>query len=170
MEPLTWGFIGTLVGTVVGASASIITTHINARNSIKIQNDLENYKRQEIFREFQRDNYLKLQETFHKALRLVSLLHLEDIKKYKETGKWQQTILNSENDKNLMIALRDLSFYEERIESDQLRNEFKGLRKKISSVSRTSSQDESDAIMMDLMKNDFDRIMTDLGTELRKNY
>ena len=85
MEPLTWGFIGTLVGTLVGAAASIITTHINARNAIKIQNDLENYKRQEIFREFQRDNYLKLQETFLKALRLVSLLHLEEIKKYKKT-------------------------------------------------------------------------------------
>ena len=69
-----------------------------------------------------------------------------------------------------MIALRNLSFYEERIESDQLRNEFKGLRKKMSSVSRTSSQDESKAIMVDLMINDFDKIMTDLGTELRKNY
>ena len=170
MEPLTWGFIGTLVGTVVGASASIITTIINARNSSKIQNDLEKYKRQETFREFQRDNYLKLQEIFHKALRLVSLLHVEEIKNFNETGKWQKTILNSENDRNLMIALRDLSFYEERIENDQLREELKSLRKKISSVSRTSSKSESDKIMLDLMKNDFDRIMTNLGIELRKNY
>ena len=170
MEPLTWGFIGTLVGTVVGASASIITKIINARNSSKIQNDLEKYKREEIFREFQRDNYLKLQEIFHKALRLVSLLHLEEIKSFNETGKWQKTQLNSESDKNLMIALRDLSFYEERIENDPLREELKSLRKKISSVSRTSNKSESDNIMLDLMKNDFDRIMTNLGTELRKNY
>jgi len=170
MEPLTWGFIGTLVGTIVGASASIVTTIINARNSSKIQIDLEKYKRQGIFREFQRDNYLKLQETFHKTLRLVALLHLEEIKNYNESGKWQKTKLNSENDRNLMIAFRDLSLYEERIQNDQLREELKSLRKKMSNVFLTSSKSESDEIMFDLMKNDFDRIMTNLGTELRNNY
>jgi len=170
MNPVTWGFIGTLIGTIVGASASIITTIIIARNSTKNQNNLEKYKRQENFREFQRDNYLKLQETFPKVLRLAGLLHLEDIKNYDENGEWQKSLLNSENDNNLMIELRDLSIYLERIQNENLREELKKFRNKISSVSRTSNKSESNDIMADLVKNDYDRIMTNLGTELRNNY
>ncbi|OXA93799.1 hypothetical protein [Flavobacterium hercynium] len=68
MDPLTWGFIGTLIGTVVGASATILTTIINTRNVSRKQNKLEIYKRQEIFREFQRDNYLKIQKAPIKPL------------------------------------------------------------------------------------------------------
>lgn len=87
MDPLTWGFIGTLIGTVVGASASIFTTIINARTVSKNQNKLEIYKREEIFREFQRDNYLKIQESTYKAHRLVSLLHVQDMQNLKDSGQ-----------------------------------------------------------------------------------
>lgn len=52
MEPLTWGFIGTLIGAIVGASASIFTTYINARNSSKIQENIEALKEKKYFEDF----------------------------------------------------------------------------------------------------------------------
>jgi len=169
MEPLTWGFIGTLIGTIVGASTSIITTYINNKNSLKIQKVQENFKRESSFREFQRENYLKLQETFHKTFRLVSLINLEDVKAFKKTGKWQEPGINLENDQNLTSSIRDLIFYEQRIENDQLRGELKKIRMKLSKVNNSLDMSESNDILLDLMLNDFDKLMTDLGTELRLN-
>ncbi len=87
MDPLTWGFIGTIIGAMVGASASIITTLINVQNSIKNQTNLEKYKRQEVFREFQRNNYLKIQEIFPSALRFAFKLHSIDVKNYYKNGE-----------------------------------------------------------------------------------
>ena len=63
MNPESWGFIGTLIGAIVGASASILTTKINSKNAIKIQEEIERNTRKERFRNFQRDNILELQET-----------------------------------------------------------------------------------------------------------
>ena len=68
MEPLTWAFIGTILGTIVGASSSIITTVITAKNSSKIQRELDKYTREENFREFQRNNYLKLQDQINSPM------------------------------------------------------------------------------------------------------
>lgn len=170
MNPLTWGFLGTLIGTIVGASASILTTLINSRNHSKNIRNLEIYKRQEIFREFQRDNYLKIQETIYKTFRLATLLHLEDIENLKKTGMWQKSLLNSKNDNGLMIALKDLSIYLERIQNDDAREELRTLIEKISSTSKTSSKTESEAIMFDIATNHFDKTMANLGIELRKNY
>jgi hypothetical protein len=169
MDPLTWGFIGTLIGTIVGASASILTTIINAKNSNKNLSDLENYKRLELLREFQRSNCLKLQEILSKAFRLVAILLLEDIKNYKITGEWQKSKLNSQSDMDFMFALRDLSIYYERIQDEDLRQELKNIKVKMSTVLMTSNISESNNIMLDLT-NEFEKIMTVLGVELRKNY
>lgn len=169
MDPLTWGFVGTLIGTIVGASASIFTTIINTINSNKNLSDLEKFKRLEFFREFQRNNYLKLQEILFKAIRLVAILNLEDIKNYTITGEWQKSKLDSESDMDLMITLRDLSIYSERIQSEDMREELKNIKFKMTRVLMTSNKDESDKYMIDLA-NEFENIMTRIGTELRKNY
>ena len=170
MEPLTWAIIGTFVGTIVGASASILTTYLNVQNSSKIQEKIEHYKRQEISREFQRNNYLEIQNTVHKSLRLATLLHFEDLKNYKKTGEWQKSLLNSENDYNLMISIRDLSMLSERVENIELRKELKSLINKISKLNNTSSKSESDEIIFELAPDKIDFIMEKIGTELRKNY
>ncbi|CAM1366433.1 conserved hypothetical protein [Tenacibaculum litoreum] len=170
MEPATWGFIGTIVGTIVGALASIYTTYLNGKNTASIQNKSETFKREELFREFQRDNYLKLQEIIPKIIRLINLLLLEDKENYQKTREWQKASVNSENDNNLMNQLRELSIYTERVDNTDLREELKKIKTKAGKVLMTSSWSESDLIMSDLIKNDYDRIMENLGIELRKNY
>lgn len=169
MDPLTWGFIGTLIGTIVGASTSIVTTILNSKYASKNQSRLEGYKRQEIFREFQRENYFKLQENMHKALRLTSLLHIEDMQNFKDTGKWQQGSLNRENDIDLMHTFRDLSIYIERIQNENVREEIRVLINKISQVCNTSSLSESNRLLNEI-SFDFKEVMKRLGIELRNNY
>ncbi|WP_426486119.1 hypothetical protein [Flavobacterium sp. 2] len=169
MDPLTWGFIGTLVGTVVGASASISTTIINARTISKNQNKLEIYKRQEIFREFQRDNYLKIQESTYKAHRLVTLLHVEDMQNFKDSGQWQQGILNAENSNELLYTVQDLTMYLERIQNEKVREEIRKLTGKMLKVSHSSDWKEGNQLLAEI-NQDISIAMKILGTELRNNY
>lgn len=169
MDPLTWGFIGTLIGTVVGASASILTTIINTRNVSRNQNKIEIYKRQEIFREFQRDNYLKIQEDIYKALAIINLMHIQGLKNFEDTGKWHDESPNSENYNELMAVLRDLMMYLERIENEKLRGEVRVILGKMTTVSSTSGWRESIDLLAQITfaVND---VMKILGTELRNNY
>lgn len=169
MDPLTWGFIGTLIGTVVGASASIVTTIINSRNVSKNQNKLEIYKRQEIFREFQRDNYLKIQENIYKALGIINLMHIQGMQKLDDTGEWHEESPNSENYNELMAVIRDLMMYLERIENEKLRGEIRVILGKMTTVSSTSGWRQSIDLLAQITfaANDAMKI---LGTELRNNY
>lgn len=169
MDPLTWGFIGTLIGTVVGASASILTTIINGRNASRNQNKLEIYKRQEIFREFQRDNYLKIQESTYKALRLVALLHIQDMKNLKDSGKWQQGLWDTKNAEDLMYTVRDIVMYLERIQNEKVREEIRKLTSKMMKVSQSSGLQESNDLLAEI-NLDISNAMKILGTELRNNY
>lgn len=169
MDPLTLGFIGTLIGTAVGASASIFTTIINARNVSRNQNRLEIYKRQEIFREFQRDNYLKIQESTYKALRLVTLLHVQDMQNLKDSGQWQQGILNAENSNELLYTVNDIVMYLERIQNEKVREEIRKLTGKMLKVSHTGGWKESNQILGEI-NLDISNAMKILGTELRNNY
>jgi len=169
MDPLTWGFIGTLIGTVVGASASIITTIINGRTASMNQNKQEIYKRQEIFREFQPDNYLKIQESTYKAHRLVTLLHVQDMQNLKDSGQWQQGILNAENSNELLYTVQDLTMYFERIQNEKVREEIRNLTDKMLKVSHTSDWKESNQLLGEI-NLDISNAMKILGTELRNNY
>lgn len=169
MDPLTWGFIGTLIGTAVGASASIFTTVINARNVSRNQNRLEIYKRQEIFREFQRDNYLKIQENTYKAQRLVSLLYVQDLQNLKDSGQWQQGILNAENSNELLFTVQDIVMYLERIQHEKLREEIRKLTGKMFKVSHSLDWKESNELLAEI-NVDISNAMKILGTELRNNY
>lgn len=85
MDAAIWGFIGTVVGTVVGASASILTTFINARNSARLQENADTLQRLERAREFQRTNLLELQEALSQHMRLIGRAHLEDVESFRKS-------------------------------------------------------------------------------------
>ena len=91
----------------------------------------ESFKRAELFREFQRDNLLKLQERLSISMRLVARAHFEDLVSYKETNKWQSNLLSSELDKDINESFRELSINAERIDNNELRNEVKSLKAKM---------------------------------------
>jgi hypothetical protein len=169
MNPAIWAFIGTLIGAILVTASSVITTLISTRNSTKNHTILEKYKRDELFREFQRNNYLELQDILSKTLRLVSLFFLEDIKNHKITGEWQKSLVDNELDTNLMISFRDFSILSERVQNDNLRAKLKQVIMKMGKVSKTESLFESKKMMIEL-NDDFSNIMNDLGIELRKSY
>ena len=170
MEPVTWGFIGTLAGAVVGASVSTITTIITARNSRMLQQDAKSFERKEKAREFQRNNLIDLQEAITVEMRLIGRAHIEDMESFRKNANGGRIILLSEE---LNLELRNnsarLTILTERVASDSFRQNIKALRNNMTNVLLAKSENESLAAIQ-LVSNKFQETMEDLGVMLRESY
>lgn len=169
MDASTWGFIGSLAGAVVGASASIITTFINNSHSSKLQEQSDAFKRIERSSEFQRNNLLELQDKLHEAMRFAHRAHYEDTIGFKQNGEWGKTKLSEEVNQGIMITNKKLSILTERIADDELRSDLNHLRKTISSHVFAKSETQSLEFFNDA-STEFDTFMQKLGNVLRSNY
>jgi hypothetical protein len=168
VEPVTWGFLGTIVGTLAGASASILTTIIAEGNRHRIKSDEAAFIREEKTREFQCNNLLKLQDVISSTMRLVARAHLEDISNFRER-RLESTapMLSKELNNEILSSNRELAMLSERISDDQLRENIKLLRAKMTTVLIAKNEKES----YDAFRNassSCDESMADIGIVLRK--
>lgn len=163
MEQLTWAFMGTVTGAVLGAGASIITTLIATSNAKKIQKYGAMAERSEKAKEFQRNNLLELQNAVSISMRLIGKVHLSDM----ENG--QSSLLPEELDNEVLDSNRQLSILTERIADDELRNAVKELRHRMTEVILAKTKSESlDA--MKIASFTFEPTMEKLGEVLRNNF
>jgi len=170
MDAAAWGFIGAVVGTVVGASTSILTTLLSGRNSARLQEKADTLERLERAREFQRNNLLELQDSIFQSMRLIVRVHLEDIDHYRkgEDSK-RSNLLSEELSQELMISNRKMAILTERIADSPLRNNLRELRQEMTGVLIAKSKTDSKE-KLDNATNSFDRFMLQLGIVLRNNY
>lgn len=165
MSAEIWGFIGVIIGSFV----SIITTWINNKNAIKIQSNSVKSKKLELFQEFQRNNFLSLQQKLSDTTRLIVKANLEDLKHYKNTSDWKSSVLSPELDNEISSSLREISMYTERIDNETFRENINELRK-IMSQTLISENYETSNINMNKLMREIDIIMSKLGELLRTTY
>lgn len=170
MEPVTWGFIGTLAGAIVGASASIATTYITTRNSRLLQEGAASLERSERAREFQRNNLIELQDTLCSGMRLIGQCHLEDVESYRTDGnEGRSPMLSEELNQELMISSRKLAILTERIADQSLRERINILRAEMTGVQRAKTEEES-FFALKTASDKFEKTMENLGVVLRGSY
>lgn len=162
VEPALWGLIGTFVGTIIGATASILATVIANKNQLRLQENNVLIDRQKQAREFQRDNLLKVQDVMLKLLRY----HAQEYFILREGGDVR---LPDELDENLRYTKGQFTIHVERISDDSLRSELKSIHGKLNSITNAKSAEEieyihinSNVAAIDTMKN--------LGKVLRNLY
>lgn len=165
MESAVWG----LIGTVVGALASIGTTWMSARSASNLQKQSSSLERMERERAFQRETLVELQDALHDALRMTARVYLEDSASFKQSGNWGKSLLSEEVNEGIRLASRRVSILIERIANDRLRSELKDAMKASGQMSLARSQAEAEAIFirMNATAND---VMERLGNVLRSLY
>ena len=169
MEPVTWGFIGTIIGTVAGASASILTTVIAQNNLRRIKKDEADFSREVKRREFQFNNLLKIQDVLSSSMRLVARAHLEDMENFRNgTIDNETSLLSEELNNEILLSNKELSVLSERIEDEALRTNIKMLRAKMTKVLVAQNAQESEESLRTLSFA-FDESMADIGTVLRSS-
>ena len=170
MEPVHLGFIGALLGAIVGASASIITTLITGWNSRKLTQDADSLERKERSREFQRNNLLELQDVLLDGMRLTGRAHIEAIKSFKGGAiEGRMPPISEELDQKLLESSRRLAMLTERIADDSLRESINILRGNMVDVQVATTEAESDTTLQDAISM-FENTMKQLGVILRESY
>lgn len=169
MDSAIWGFIGTIVGAIIGASASILTTIINGRKSVQLQKERDNFERLERSREFQRNTLLELQDSLLQNLRLIARAHLEDLASYRQNDGVRNNLLSAELNQDIMLSNRKNAILTERISDDELRNNLKKLRQDMNDVLLAKSENES-LNKLQIVSSNFEKFMEELGVVLRNNY
>lgn len=170
MDAATWGFIGTLVGAVVGSLASILTTLIAGANTRKLQSHADALLRLERSREFQRSNLLELQEALSRNMRLAARAHFEELDyRRKNSESKTRPLLREDLDQELSESYRRLSILVERLADNQLRNSIKNLRRDIWRVISAKTSDYDDT-SFDVIVTEFEKITEEVGTILRSYY
>lgn len=121
MESAIWG----LIGTVVGALASIGTTWLSNLSSHNLQEAKVTAERAERAHAFQRETLLALQEAIHDALRLIARAYIEDHQAHVAGNEWGKNNLPEEVNEGIRLAQRKVAILVERVSDDPLRNAVK---------------------------------------------
>jgi len=170
MDAATWGFVGTLVGAIVGSLASVLTTLIAGWNTRKLQSHSDSLLRVERSREFQRANLLELQEALFLQMRLVARAHLENLDFYrKNPDSPSPPRLSDALDQEIVQSNRRVSLLTERLVLDQLRDCIKELKRIMAEVLVVRSPEESDREFRAIVML-FELRMEELGAVLRSYY
>ncbi|WP_061539156.1 hypothetical protein [Collimonas fungivorans] len=165
LEAASWG----VIGTVVGASASIATTAISNWNAFRLQKGANALERAERARAFQRENLLNAQEILQDLMRLMVRTHFADMAAYRETREWGKNILGDEISENTILSNRKISALIVRVADDALRGRLKDLHGKINAVSSAISKDQAERMYSNL-PDVYESAMEHLGSVLRDNY
>lgn len=109
-------------------------------------------KRQEVFLmqriEAQRALFPLLQESLVELMRATNLLHIEDLRSYRATGKWGGSLVGDEISDRSLAAFRKVGLYRVRIQDDELRDDIAKLSSLCSKTSTARSAVEAEMIMM----------------------
>ena len=165
MESAVWG----LIGTIVGALASIGTTWISARNASTLQKQSSSLERMERERAFQRETLVELQDALHDVFRMTARTYLEDSASFKQSGNWGKSLLSEEVDEGIRLANRKVSILIERIANDLLRSELKDAMKVSGQMGLARSQAEAETVFVRMNATVSD-VMERLGNVLRSLY
>lgn len=169
MEPAAWGFVGSLLGAIVGAGTSVLTTAINTRHSLKLQAAGKEWEKTAKFSSFQQDTLLTVQSSVQTLTRLMAKAHLAHRRAYSDTGKWAEVAFESGLDGDLAEANRALSCIVERVADDDLRRKIKEFHHSVTAVYMSKSPDEARRAFV-AVGLEYAKIMERLGSTLRGLY
>lgn len=165
MGTAVWGLIGTVVGAIASIGAAWLAAHsTSGREFAKLQAD-----RTDRAHAFQRQNLIDLQDALHDYMRLLYLAHLHDKAAYSVGAAWGTILLEDGLDAELRIANRRVSILIERISSDALRA---GVKKLMGSATRVllAKSEEASSLGIQQIGLCAIELFERLGSTLRSHY
>jgi hypothetical protein len=165
MEAAAWG----LIGTVVGALASISATWISARNAFSLQGQAAHFEREEKHRSFQHSTLVELQDAVHDLIRLWMRGHLEDQAAFAETQEWGAKLLSEEVDEGIRLGISRVQILKERVADDGLRDTLDQLLSLVADHSITRTRAGAERLYATLIAT-APRVMEEIGQSLRSQY
>jgi uncharacterized membrane protein YhiD involved in acid resistance len=149
MDAGIWGFIG----VIIGAFSSIVTTVMVARSNRLLQKEASSFEREEMRREFQRNNLIELQDILTNIMRLVA--HIASSNKLAE-----------DSNHKIMTFNQDINVRIERITDDSLRESLRSLQYGMTAFLLSEELTLTNELPQELVTS-FKQEMENIGVALR---
>lgn len=120
----------TIIGALVGASASILTTILTNRENIHLTSITLMEKRKQKAREFEFNNYVDLQNLLIENARKTTQAYYYIKQYYTDGHTWKEALLPDDLSEATMVSGQRLLLNESRIGDDNLRHMVGSFRKK----------------------------------------
>lgn len=160
-----WG----LLGTAVGAAASIGTTWLTNAHAAKLESQKAREIRAETARAFQRQTLLELQEAVHILARKATESFLYDRVRHSEGNEWGSVPIPDELDASLMESFRTVGILNQRVSNEVLRNKVVAFTETLADSVNAWSFDRATAARA-VVIDDFGALSASIGECLRSNY
>jgi hypothetical protein len=161
-----WG----LLGTAVGALASIGTTWLTNAHAAKLEDSKSKAMRAEVAREFQRKTLLELQEATLMLTRLVTKAHLHDRKALSAGEQWRSVRLPDELSNEVSDAFRQVTLLTQRVSNETLRARLKKFTDDAGSCLQAPDPEAGTTFWQHLVGTEFTTVIESLCEVLRQNY
>ncbi len=165
MESAIWG----LIGTIVGAAASLLATYLTNTHSAKLSAEARSEERLEKFREFQRETLLELQMAIREVARTTFLIHLEDSKRCLAGRNWGEGFVPDQLAEEDRIARGRVSIFAERVADESVRGTVKKMMSEVGIFMRATSKAEADRALANVTSGSV-QVNELVGKVLRDTY
>ncbi|VTU29927.1 hypothetical protein [Variovorax sp. PBL-E5] len=165
MESAVWG----LLGTLVGASASIVASLITSRSSVRLQANAASRELLDKHRAMQMQTLLELQEAVNKEMRAAAKANIADEMEFRRSGEWTRPLLGEALNQENFEAGRRTAFLVERVADDALRAQVNATRESCTAVLLARSRSAADVALKQMTERGM-KAQQDLGVVLRRLY
>ena len=121
MDAAFWGFAGTLIGVVVGAGATILTTLLQLRHTSQRELAADKLLRSERARDFQRKSLLELQVAVNELAQCYGTLKRHHESAFREGQSWGSRLPPPELTEGIRQSMFRVFALSRRIEGGQVR-------------------------------------------------
>lgn len=165
MESAIWG----LIGTIVGAAASLLATYLTNTHSAKLSAEARSEQRLEKFREFQRETLLELQVAIREVARTAFLIHTEGMKELLAGRNWGEGSVPEQLAEEDRIARTRVSTFVERVADDSVRATVKKMMAEVRIFMLATSKVDADRALANITSGSV-QANEMLGKVLRDTY
>jgi|SRR3990167_1399726 len=160
-----WG----LLGTLVGAAASVGTTWISNAHESGLEKQRAKDLRAETSRAFQRQTLIDLQDAVHHLVAQAAFAHMHDAREARAKGEWGITPLADEQAEMLRQAFRKVTILNQRVANDALRARVNKFKSDVGEAVNASNQKDA-SFLWEYTAEEIESLSSDIGEVLRSNY
>lgn len=161
--------VWSLLGTLVGAAASIGTTWLANAHSAKLEAQRSREARAEVARAFQRQTLSDLLEAIHQLVRHSSDAYSHEIQTLEAGGSWKSRLPAETLMEAVRAALRAVVVLNQRVADDPTREQVAKFVRDIAEALDAENPTDA-AVLRTYALEQFHAVTTRVGTVLRSQY
>ena len=166
MNAATWGFIGTIVGAVVGTAGTLFATWLQQAHASRREREASERDAAERRRAFQRDTLMELQEALAALVRYYGRAQHLDEMEWRKTGTWGRSLLPEDVDSGTQNTTVRMILLSERIDDDDVRQHIRAFNDGLARLAISTDRDEAQDIMAGAVA-DYAAIQGEVGAVFR---